>query len=263
MKRHLEESRQLGERNRALSQDQKNNKVKTMAKTPDMKRSILWLLTLGIIVSLAVSLDWQEIWKQGTEIFSSIDSLREFVLSFGAWAPVVFFLLQVTQVVFAPIPGGVTVVASGVIFGSIVGLVLSLAGAVVGSIIVFLIGRKWGRPLVLKLVGQKIVDKYIGIFDEKGIWLFIIFLLPFLPDDAVCALAGVSSISFRRFLVLVTVGRLPSMALTILITTGVMEQSTTVWIIVGLAVTVILGLGFYYRERLESWVLSLAGRNQR
>jgi uncharacterized membrane protein YdjX (TVP38/TMEM64 family) len=206
---------------------------------------------------------WPDAWQQlihffhsFKELFHSVEDLREFILSFGIWSPVVFFLLQVLQVVLAPIPGGAVVVAGGYIFGTITGLLLCLGGALVGSVIVFLLGRHWGRPLVIKLVGQKLFDKYIGLFDKNGLLLFIIFLLPYLPDDAVCALAGLSKISLRRFILLVIVGRVPSMLVTILITNGLFQGSFLLWICIGTVLLILLGIAFFYRNRLESWILS-------
>ncbi|RAL23357.1 TVP38/TMEM64 family protein [Thermoflavimicrobium daqui] len=216
---------------------------------------LITLFLVGIIY-LSILLDWQKIWIQAKQLFSSVESLRSFILGFGVWAPVAFFVIQVLQVVIAPIPGGATVVVSAYLFGTLGGLALSLAGAVTGSIIVFLLGRYWGRPLVMKLVGPSIYNKYIGVFDRKGLLLFIIFLLPFLPDDAVCALAGLSTISFRRFFILVLIGRLPSMFVTILITTGLLKGSLVLWVTIGIIVLLSLGIAYFYRSHIETWVLS-------
>lgn len=195
-------------------------------------------------------------WHGNVEaVFGSVEAMRGFVLGFGACAPAVFFLIQVAQVVLAPIPGNVTTVVGALVFGLWEGLALGLAGAVVGSVLVFALGRRWGRPLVVRLVGRAAFEKYAGVFDARGWVLFVVFLLPFLPDDAVCALAGLSAVSFRRFLVLVLVGRLPSTAFTVLVASGAMPSSAALWIATGLVATVVLAATFAYRARLEDLLL--------
>ncbi|OYD06404.1 TVP38/TMEM64 family protein, partial [Paludifilum halophilum] len=215
-----------------------------------------------VLAYLAVMVGGTGLWEQVRVIFSSRENMQQFIQGFGPWAPVAFFLIQVVQVVISPIPGGITVVAGAILFGTVAGLGLSLVGAVIGSVIVFYMGRKWGRPLIAKIIGKKMFTRYIGVLDGKGIWLFVIFLLPFLPDDAVCALAGMSALSFRRFLPLVIVGRFPSMAMTVLVTNHVMEHSIGVWIVAGGIIVVLSGLGIWYRDRLESWVLRRAGQRE-
>lgn len=221
--------------------------------------AILFIVFLILLQQTFWPAAWQQLihfFLSLKELFHSVESLREFILSFGFWAPVIFFILQIIQVVLAPIPGGAVVVAGGYIFGTIPGLFLSLAGSLVGSVIVFLLGRHWGRPLVIKFVGQKLFDKYMGLFDKNGLLLFVIFLLPYLPDDAVCALAGLSKISLRRFTLLVLIGRIPSMLVTILITNGLLQGSFLLWLSIGTGILILLGIAFFFRNRLEAWILS-------
>src|SRR5215203_2833009 len=88
-------------------------------------------------------------------------------------------------------------------------LLAALGTFVVGSVLVFTAARKWGEPLVIRLVGEEKFYKYSGRLDREGWWLFAILLVPLVPDDAVCALAGLSAVTFGRFLVFMVVGRLP------------------------------------------------------
>ena len=184
-------------------------------------------------------------WERGQALFTSAGALREFVLGFGAWAPLAFFLVQVAQVIAAPIPGAITTAAGAAIFGMGTGLALSLSATMVGSVAVFAAARGWGRPVAARLVGEQVVARYAGILDDAGgLWLFLMMLLPFLPDDALCAVAGLSRISFWRFLAAVTLGRLPVMALTAYVAAGVMADSTGAWVTGGLVVAALLALAF-------------------
>ncbi len=136
---------------------------------------------------------------------------------------------------------------------------MSLAGSIVGSVLVFLAARRWGEALVVRIVGEGTFRKYVGMLDARGWWVFVVLLVPFVPDDAVCALAGLSALKFRRFLVLMVVGRIPGSTMTALLASEWVTGSAAVWISVGTAVAVVLALGFVYRERLETWMFRRAG----
>lgn len=181
------------------------------------------------------------------------------ILSFGAFAPVVFFLVMVAQVFIAPIPSAPVTLSGALVFGVWEGFALSLAGSVVGSVLVFLAVRRWGEPLVARLVGEGIYRQYAGLLDDRGWWLCAVLLLPFTPDDGVVALAGLSTLSFRRFLVVMVLGRVPAAVLTVLLASDAVPGSTTAIVTAGLTIVALLSLGFVYRGRLEGWGLRSVG----
>src|SRR5215207_1813504 len=216
------------------------------------------LASAGIFVLvylLSFDLRWDV--SQIVLILSQLDAstLKDWVLSFGALSPLVYFLVVVAQVIVSPIPAGPVTLAGALVFGIWKGLTLSMAGSVVGSVLVFAAARRWGEPLIMRLVGKETYYRYAGRLHPNGWWLFAILLLPLMPDDAVCALAGLSAITFRRFLVVTILGRLPGATLTALLASEVVTQSAAGWIVVGIVLVVLLALGSTYRERLESWIL--------
>ncbi len=185
--------------------------------------------------------------------------VTDWILSFGALSPVVYFFVVVGQVIVSPIPAGPVTLAGALVFGVWEGLALSLAGSIVGSVLVFLAARRWGKELVVRLVGERIFRKYVGMLDAKGWWVFVVLLVPFVPDDAVVALAGLSALKFRRFLAIMVVGRIPGSATTAMLASEWVTGSAAVWISVGVGLAVVLALGFVYRERLETWMFRRAG----
>lgn len=185
--------------------------------------------------------------------------IKDWIHSFGTWAPIIFFLLMVGQVILNPIPAGPITLAGALIFGVWPGLALSMVGSVAGSVLVFVAVRRWGKPLLLRFMDEKTYIRYSGKLGEGGWWFFLIMLLPVMPDDAVCALAGVSAMSFGRYVAFVVVGRLPGATLTALLASNVITGSLAAWITVGIVLAVLLTLGVIYRGRPESWVLQHAG----
>ena len=215
---------------------------------------LVWLLSPGLRSDMG----------QVALVLSARDAahVRDWILSFGTFSVVVYFLIVITQVIVSPIPAGPVTFAGAVIFGVPQGLALSMAGSVVGSALVFAAARRWCQPLVMRLVGEETFYKYAGRLDREGWWLLAILLVPFMPDDAACALAGLSAISFRRFLVFVVVGRLPGATLTALLASDLLTRSVAGWIVVGMVLVALLVLGFVYRKPLESWILRRADEGQ-
>jgi uncharacterized membrane protein YdjX (TVP38/TMEM64 family) len=141
-------------------------------------------------------------------------ALRAVVLGFGPFAPAVFVLLQATQVVVAPIPGQVVGLVGGYLFGPTWGTVYSLLGVAVGSTVVFVLSRRYGRPYVKRMIVPETLDEFDDFVDSAGLpGLFLVFLIPGLPDDAVCFLAGLTRIPIHRLVLVAVVGRAPGFLL--------------------------------------------------
>ncbi|CAA9382542.1 MAG: hypothetical protein AVDCRST_MAG03-49 [uncultured Rubrobacteraceae bacterium] len=181
--------------------------------------------------------------------------VKDFILSFGILSPAAYLFAMVVQVFIAPIPSAPVSLIGSLVFGVWEGFGLSLAGSIVGSVLAFLAVRRWGEPLVRRLVGGKAYSRYVGALGGGGWWLFLVLLVPFAPDDAAVALAGLSGLSFRAFLPLMILGRVPGHATTALLASDWVTGSAAVLITVGVVVAAILALAFFYRERLESWML--------
>lgn len=193
---------------------------------------------------------------------SSPGELRGLVAGSGAWAPLVFFAAQVAQVVLAPVPGTVTVAVGAALFGPWEGLALGLSGAVVGSVAVFALARRFGPPLAARLVGEEAVGRYAGAFGAGGWWFFAVLAIPFFPDDVLCALAGLSAVPFRRFLVFVVLGRLPGTAITALAAADLTTRPAGTWVAAGIVLLIGLALLARYRGRVESRLLRRAGAGE-
>ena len=172
------------------------------ASVPGGAWTVGFLSSLGtLVIAYLVSPGLRSDVNGLVALLGNVDAsgITDWVLSFGAWSPIVYLSIMVGQVIASPIPAGPVALAGALIFGVWQGLALALAGSMIGSVLVFAAARWWGKPLVVRLVGEKVYRKYIGTLDARGWWLFAILLLPFMPDDAVVALAGLSAISYSVF----------------------------------------------------------------
>jgi uncharacterized membrane protein YdjX (TVP38/TMEM64 family) len=138
-------------------------------------------------------------------------SARAWVAGFGPYAPLVFLAVQSAQVVVAPVPGQLLAVAGGYLFGPLAGTAYSVAGVLVGSAVAIGLTRRYGRPYAESVVDDGTLATFDAVVDETGeAGLFVAFLLPVFPDDALCFVAGLTEMPLRRLLVLVVVGRAPT-----------------------------------------------------
>ena len=93
------------------------------------------------------------------EIFQSREALRAYLEGCGVWAPVVF-VVQALQVVIAPIPGELTGIVGGFVFGGLVSIVYSTVGLAVGSLIAFATARVIGLPFVKLVIPEDTLAKF-------------------------------------------------------------------------------------------------------
>lgn len=178
-------------------------------------------------------------------------AVRTWIGEFGVLAPLAFFAMQVTQVVIAPVPGHVMGVVSGYLFGAVLGTAISLSGAVVGTIIAVWVSRRFGRPFVERVVHAETLDRFDVLSGERGLLvLFVVFLLPGLPDDVICFAAGLTRLSIGRIVVVATIGRFPGFFLANLTGARIAQaRYLEVGLIVG-AVALATGVAYIYRRRL-------------
>ncbi|MBO5246909.1 MAG: TVP38/TMEM64 family protein [Eubacterium sp.] len=142
------------------------------------------------------------------EIFASPEALQQYLIQFGMMAPLIFMVIQITQVVFPIIPGGLTCVAGVLCFGPVWGFVYNYVSIGVGSCINFLLIRKFGKPLLIRLSSPMLYQKYVGWLDkgERFDRMFAIAIfLPVAPDDFLCMLAGLTKMTFKKFVMIIAV----------------------------------------------------------
>ena len=112
-------------------------------------------------------------------LLSDAEELREFILQYEFFAPLILFLFQLLQVIIAPIPGNVTIFIAGSLFGAWYGLLINTLSVYLGSLVAFYLGRRFGKPLILRLVDEETYRKYNRFFEKKYLAvLFLFFLFP-------------------------------------------------------------------------------------
>ena len=143
-------------------------------------------------------------------IFTSRDQLELFIRQSSFWGPLLFIVIQIAQVVIAVIPGGLTCLAGVVFFGPWSGFLYSAVGIIIGSCINFYLARRYGEKFIRLFVSDETYEKTKKKF-LTGKKFDVVFtaaiLLPCAPDDVLCMLAGLTDMSWRKFLTILFLGR--------------------------------------------------------
>jgi uncharacterized membrane protein YdjX (TVP38/TMEM64 family) len=224
--------------------------------------SKIWGRTIVILGLLALAVAALFIWHQPfLSFFADRTTVQEFVTRFGYWAPLAAILLHVAQVLLAPIPGQVVDAVNGYLFGAAWGTLYSLVGVIIGSSLAMALARRFGRPWAERLIKRETLERLDGYSQQRGaLFFFLIFLFPFLPDDVVCFLAGLTPLPLLELVVLAAIGRLPGVVVANFMGANAAALTRT-QIVVFAVILAAMALAFWrYQERVEVAMLRIAAR---
>jgi uncharacterized membrane protein YdjX (TVP38/TMEM64 family) len=140
----------------------------------------------------------------------NIEAVRDYILSYGAWAPVISAALMVLQALLAFLPAFVLAFANGLAFGAFWGGLLSLSSATLAAAVSFGIAHALGRAPVEAILGKRSLGAADVWFARYGVYAVLIArLVPVVSFDVISYAAGLTRMSFSRFLLATIVGMAP------------------------------------------------------
>ncbi len=162
----------------------------------------LILLSLFVITGVIVAIRF-ELHQFSPEI------IRDFILSFGIWGPLVYIFLYTVRPLIL-FPSLILTLSGGYAFGPWWGTLYDLIGASLGAYLAFGISRYFGKEAVQRWFGQRL-GKVEQITEGKGFQTILILrLIPLIPFDAINYGAGLSKVSFRDYAIATSLGILPA-----------------------------------------------------
>lgn len=160
------------------------------------------------IVSLGALYQFRESLLSSLSWFGSREAITSSMQHAGFWGPVILFILFVLQVFLAFIPGQALMVASGYLYGFWGGFLLSWSSLVLGGEIAYVLARNYGRPFAEKWISPSVLERWNKAAAGQGIAFYAISLvMPLAPNDAMCYVAGMGTISRIRFSIANLLGR--------------------------------------------------------
>src|SRR5574337_361371 len=255
---------------RSLSDPATNPVLPTLLEQyPSLKKTAI----IGAVILAALGVtgyalfegwgDLGEIWGWFETFFIEQELARYFKRA-GPWAPVVFIGIQALQIVIAPIPGEVTGIIDGYLFGTFPSLIYSTIGLTIGSCLAFGLGRWLGHHFARRFVTPETYDMFFFLTRTQGkLITFLLFLIPGFPKDFLCYILGASPLSFGAFFVLSTVGRLPGTWFLSMQGRQVRAAHDGSFFTLVLVISAALLFLYLYREPLFRWIKLDHHRRQR
>lgn len=240
----------------------KNGTNKKEEKELSLKAKILrtilvCVIIAGIVVLGYYILNWTGVWEK----INSVEKLQNIILSWGFWGRFGFVVLSFLQVTFIPLPSTVTIIAGTLIYGPLQASLLSLAGILLGSMLAFLLGKVFGRKLVVFMVGEKTCKKWVDFLTNAKYSFFIMMLLPIFPDDVLCLVAGLTNMSWTFFTLTNLIARPIGIFTVSYFGSGHLIPyhgwGLIVWAILIVLIIAVLILAYKYQKQIENFLLRI------
>jgi len=146
-------------------------------------------------------------------MLDSAQSLKDYILgNFPQSGFLILLCLQFLQVVITAIPAVITSFAGGMIYGGWGGMLISIIGSFLGTVLTFYLTRLLGRRVLTLFVSEKNIakmEKLIGA-ETSDFVLLVLFILPS-PKDFFAFFVGLTKMKAWKFFLISVIGRLPGM----------------------------------------------------
>jgi uncharacterized membrane protein YdjX (TVP38/TMEM64 family) len=229
-----------------------------------------WVLLLCILAGVVFFILYQynsQLWTRVVRLYDTLydrHQLKGLISSFGAYSPLAYILLQIIQVIVAPIPGGAIEFLGGYLFGVKAGFFYSMIGLFLGSWMAFSLARIFEKVAVEKFVSEQTRRKFDYLVEHEGVILsFVLFLIPGFPKDALCYILGLTPMHLGIFLIISTIGRIPGTLIACLQGGKAFDhQYYTFGILLGASALVLL-VFYIYHEEIHNMVKKLKGEKEK
>jgi len=154
------------------------------------------MLVVGIIMIYAV-------WRPELPTKETVES---WAMSLGTFGPLVIIGVIILETVIAPIPGTIIPIVIGVLYGVWPGILYAWIGNIIGSTIAFWIARKFGRPIIERIVKSHKIEKFDKFLHRNRLMIWMIYVIPVFPIDMASFVIGMSKITYKRFFTIISIG---------------------------------------------------------
>lgn len=184
--------------------------------------------------------------------FKEADRLRGLLASYGSINILVFIFFQIMQVIIAAIPGELVQLAGGYVYGTFFGTIYSTLGILLGSVITFYISRILGLNIVKAFVSPKNLQEFALLINspKSEVVLFLLFLIPGIPKDALVYIAGLTPIKLIKFLIISAIARFPGILASSFVGAHIQGRIYISVIAVLTIVCILLLIGFLKRKAI-------------
>ena len=175
------------------------------------------LVALGVIVHILVPGFYDDMWE--LVISGDVNRMAEVLQSYGPWAMVISFVLDVLINALGFLPSIFFSTANGLLFGVVPGIIISWLAETVGVVLSFMIMRYILRDTAHKVIEKSEFLLKVDDFSGKNGLAVMLFArtIPYFPSGVITALGAISQISLRDYIIANLIGKFPSTALEVIV----------------------------------------------
>lgn len=210
---------------------------------------------IAIIIILALAAFITIRYWDTFQSFGTADGLEKFIAeiqSTGIFGALILLLIQTLQVVVAFIPGEFVELAAGAMFGPWLGLLLCLIGLNIGTLLIFLFVKWFGKTFVSDNVSQRDFEKLKFLNDPRRslVILFFIFIIPGIPKDILIYPIPLTKIKMSHFMIMSTVARIPTVISSTFVGAAVIEENYISAIVTFVISLILAALGLIFNKQI-------------
>ena len=218
------------------------------------------LLVFFIILALSVAAVWPMI---NTLLTSGPEQLVQEIRSAGSMGVLMLLALQFVQILVVFIPGEVTQLAAGMMYGPWFGAFIIVVGCLASSAVIYQLVHRLGQPFVEDMVSTKYLEKFRE-FEQSGklnTIVFILFLIPGLPKDVFTYLVPLTRMPMKTYLTIITIARFPGIIMSTYAASGFMDGNIESSIAILVVLALIAGLAIIFKDKLLA-LIQKKGKNE-
>ena len=152
-------------------------------------------------------------------VSGDVNRMAEVLQSYGPWAMVISFVLDVLINALGFLPSIFFSTANGLLFGVVPGIIISWLAETVGVVLSFMIMRYILRDTAHKVIEKSEFLLKVDDFSGKNGLAVMLFArtIPYFPSGVITALGAISQISLRDYIIANLIGKFPSTALEVIV----------------------------------------------
>lgn len=147
-------------------------------------------------------------WTSLKEFFT-IENLLQYIEQYKSIGPILGISLPLLEAFLPFLPLFVFVMVNATAYGLWFGFLLSWVGSVAGSLLLFVVLRRYGQKRFFSFLNEHPkVKRSINWVERKGFGpIFVLYSFPFSPSSLISLVSALSRLSIKQFILAVCLGK--------------------------------------------------------
>lgn len=197
-------------------------------------KKLFFLTALGFMVVLALLHYYFVI---------DVNTVRSIIPGYEPFAVLVFFLLLILATFTEAIPLFLLFIVGGVLFGTLLGALVSLAGLLVGVLSIYYLALKENM-----FKSEDISDVQKSMKKDYVWTLFVTRLIPVVPNNIVSIAAARHRIPVGEFILIIVIGNLPYVFLGAALGDALVKPTNIALVLLAIISSVLLSIHIFRRH---------------